>query len=213
MIKDIIFKRLLSLSLCAYPTPANCPNIAVSSSFGILCEVKDIIYESRVEYAKSQILDHKIRDSCILVTDKMLQKVMLFENINGKINLKNEFDCSTGRNGGNKIKSGDNRTPEGRYYVKEIIPSANLVYDGLKVYGGYFLRLHNSIGMHGNGTDTFFVKNWKNDPAYSIPQPLGIFAENYGYGLSHGCIRLDNKVLRELVHSKALKINTPVLIY
>jgi len=124
-----------------------------------------------------------------------------------------EFDCSTGKNHGNKTRFGDAKTPEGIFSALSIETSHNNTFDGYKVYGPYFVRLVNSIGFHGNGTDTVKVKSWKSDRAYKEPEPIGIYDNNFGHGLSHGCIRQDNSVVRRLVESSTIKNMTRFVVY
>ena len=67
--------------------------------------------------------------------------------------------------------------------------------------------------MHGTGTDTLDVKNWAYDNAYAEPEPLGIYKNNFGYGLSHGCIRLENEVNRSIVESKKITVGSKIICY
>jgi lipoprotein-anchoring transpeptidase ErfK/SrfK len=112
------------------------------------------------------------------------------------------YPISCGKFYGNKRKSGDNKTPEGAFYV---IQTQRVDQHGLKwghdfkdgkgwidnAYGPYFIRLHTpphkSIGIHGT-----------HDPA------------SMGKRASEGCIRLKNEDIEKLfVH---IYIGMPVFI-
>jgi len=124
-----------------------------------------------------------------------------------------EYDCSTAEIYGRKKHDGDGKTPEGIFSVYSVEESHNRLFNGLKAYGAYFLRIFNSIGIHGNGTDTTKTKRGRNDPAYMTPEPLGIYSNNFGYGLSHGCIRLDNDVVRMNVYNGKIGYGTRIIIF
>lgn len=178
----------------------------------------------RQSNAEAVISQYMAGSENIIVIDKTFQKAMLytkaFDNMQkGSLNrdryiLFREVDCSTAKAYGKKIRDGDGKTPEGLFYLDTAVPSHNKLYEGKKAYGPYFMRLYHSIGLHGNGTDTLSVKEWDDDTAFMPPDPLGITASNnFGYGVSHGCIRLDNSVVRELVESRFLRKGVAIIIY
>ncbi len=130
-----------------------------------------------------------------LVINKGEKKLFIYENFN-KVN---SYIITIGKKPGNKRKSGDNRTPEGIFIIKSIDNSTNWVYDYpndtlgpiVGAYGHWFIRLDvpgfNGIGIHG-----FF-----HDDAL-------------GERASHGCVRLNNKKLEEVVNF--VKPGMPVII-
>lgn len=52
----------------------------------------------------------------LLIVDKSRQRIMVFRYL-GEMVLDYEYPCSTGENAGDKVKSGDERTPEGIYFT------------------------------------------------------------------------------------------------
>ncbi len=108
------------------------------------------------------------------------------------------FPCATGANTGDKVKSGDCRTPEGSFFISEIVDASSWTHDfgdGLGeikgCYGPWFLRLHTpphtGIGIHGT----------------HLPSSLGTRA-------SEGCIRLLNENVDSL--RRMVVVGTPVII-
>lgn len=96
------------------------------------------------------------------------------------------YPICVGKNLGQKIKAGDNKTPEGNFSISMIQNSAVWKHDfkdgnGLRTgaYGPWFFRLKtpmsNHIGIHGT-----------------------CFPESIGKRESEGCIRLKNEDLEEL---------------
>jgi murein L,D-transpeptidase YafK len=53
----------------------------------------------------------------VVLVDKRAQKLYLLENNGGFFEEKMEFNCSTGKNSGDKILEGDSKTPEGVYII------------------------------------------------------------------------------------------------
>ena len=107
-----------------------------------------------------------------------------------------KFPIACGMNFGQKMKAGDNRTPEGIFKVVSKEPAAHWTYDFGKgpvegAYGPLFIRLSTpgfkGIGIHGT-----------HDPA-TVPGRE-----------THGCIRLKNDDLVKL--SKFVDKGTVVVI-
>lgn len=171
------------------------------------------LYKSiRLRTAKEKIKEYA-PNSDVIVVDKTFQKALFFEKNGQEYTFKNEYDCGTAKVYGKKIRPGDGKTPEGMFTIYSVEPAHDKLWDGEKAYGAYFLRILGSIGMHGNGTDKVKNPGWRNDKAYMEPDPLGVYDENFAFGPSHGCIRLDNKIIREKVEDGTIKSGTQVLIY
>jgi len=109
------------------------------------------------------------------------------------------YGVATGRHPGNKVAEGDMRTPEGHFFISEIVDATEWTHDfgdGLGevngAYGPWFMRLdtpgHTGIGIHGTHQ----------------PQSIGTRA-------SEGCIRLRNEDLAALY--AMVRPLTPVSIY
>ena len=119
-----------------------------------------------------------------------------------------EFDVSTGSNAGNKIRSGDSKTPEGVFSLINIEDALSWEYDFddgagpvSGAYGPFFLRLNvNKDRIFKNVSDPFVFSQ---DDKF---KGIGIHGTHdnsqIGHRASHGCIRLKNKdllVLKEYV--------------
>jgi len=134
-------------------------------------------------------------DGNYLIIDKETKELTIFKNYKEV----NTYPVTIGKKPGNKIFSGDNRTPEGIFLVKSIENSSHWVYDYKNdtldpirgAYGPWFVRLNvpgfNGIGIHGFYHD-----------------------EELGERASHGCIRLKNEDLENLV--EFVKPGMPVVI-
>jgi len=168
--------------------------------------------EIRLITAKEKISEYAPNFN-VLVIDKTFQKALFFKKDGSEYQFTNEYDCGTAKVYGRKIRPGDGKTPEGIFNISSIEPAHDKLWDGEKAYGAYFIRILGSIGVHGNGTDKVKNPNWRTDKAYMKPDPLGVYKDNFGYGPSHGCIRLDNDVVRTLVEDGTINKNTTVIIY
>lgn len=120
-----------------------------------------------------------------IVVDKGAMEVQLHHEDSGKVKA---YRCALGRGLGQKREKGDCRTPEGIFFVGNVYDSAGWFYtspEGVRSpnpgqYGPKFIRVsgagYSSIGIHG--TDS--------------PRSLG-------RRVSHGCIRISNKDILDLV--------------
>lgn len=118
-----------------------------------------------------------------IVINKNERKLYLYDHYS----RVNSYPITIGKEIGNKIKPGDNRTPEGVFIVKSIDQSSNWVYDYpndniepiMGAYGPSFIRLEvpgfSGIGIHGFYHDDFLGKR-----------------------ASHGCVRLNIEKINEI---------------
>lgn len=158
-------------------------------------------YPKELEYVSIKPKDY------IVFIDKYYQTLSVYQLSYIKIF---ETDCSTGKNQGKKQRQGDGRTPEGIFKIISIEKSDTWRYDNELAYGPWFLRINSGrknnegelitnqrspIGIHGTNE----------------PNKLGIFNGNFGYGASHGCIRLNNDDVIYLKNN-FINIGTPVVI-
>lgn len=130
-----------------------------------------------------------------LVINKKTKELIVYDDYK----VSDTYLVTIGKKPGNKIFSGDNRTPEGIFLVKSIENSSNWVYDYkndtldpiVGAYGPWFIRLNvpgfNGIGIHGFYHD-----------------------QDLGERASHGCIRLNNEELEQVV--EFVKPGMPVII-
>ncbi len=133
-----------------------------------------------------------------VVVDLAESRLFVFENKDGKPSLLGDYYVSGGKNGANKQRQGDRRTPVGVYFVVSRLPGAELPdkygpvafpVDYPNEWDVRHGRTGGGIWLHGVSSDT-----------YSRP-PLD----------SDGCIELSNAEL-ELVAPLLEEGSTPVLI-
>lgn len=125
----------------------------------------------------------KIRNAGFVLISKETMMLSLYD-YKGEELFRAPIAC--GMNFGNKEKVGDMKTPEGVFYISEILDASNWTHDFNDgngevegAYGPYFCRLecpgHKGIGIHGT-----------HDPS------------SIGTRATEGCIRLNNDDLVKL---------------
>ena len=131
-----------------------------------------------------------------IVVDKYSMRVMLFDHM-GRLERAYKMACA--RNYGTKHEKGDERTPEGFFSVENIYDSTDWLFvddDGKKAdikgqFGPRFIRLRipgtSQIGIHGTCS----------------PRSIG-------WRCSHGCIRITNEQIMELV--ELVEPGMPVIV-
>jgi murein L,D-transpeptidase YafK len=154
---------------------------------------EDNVYEQRIP--SSLLIMDSLKESYAIIVEKNTQKLSLYGSRGSSIELIKSFSCSTGKNGGDKKKSGDRKTPEGiyfftrvyedeeldsRYGVKAFVLDYPNAFDQLQKKGGKGIWLH--------GTDRTLVPND-----------------------SKGCIALENQDILELSRYITLYC-TPIII-
>ncbi|HIC86863.1 MAG TPA: hypothetical protein EYP03_01190 [Aquificae bacterium] len=136
------------------------------------------------------------KDDYALVVDKKNEKLYVIAQRKGFPIIVKIYPCITGKRPGDKLKEGDQRTPEGVYYPIKYIPKRNLA----PIYGigAYVLNYPNYLDKRlGKGGHGIWIHgtNDPNRPPHS----------------SNGCIVLKNKYLKEL--KRYIKLfETPVVI-
>lgn len=130
-----------------------------------------------------------------LLISKQQMRLSVVDSL-GEVQLRVPIAC--GENYGNKEREGDRKTPEGLFWIEEILDAAEWGYDYgdgegkvIGAYGPYFIRLytppHTGIGIHGT----------------RHPESIGTRA-------SADCVRLHNSDLRRLV--RYVYVGMPVFI-
>ena len=152
-----------------------------------------LIADYSLEYAE-KLLNNK-HDGFIIV-DKSRMKVVLFDKY-GREKLSYGMACA--KNYGTKHKKADSRTPEGFFTAQGIYDSTDWLFtddDGKTSpkkgqFGPRFIRLRcpntSQIGIHGT------VAPW-----------------SIGHRTSHGCIRVTNEHILELV--KHVSVGMPIIV-
>lgn len=142
----------------------------------------------------SQIKDEVQRKGTWIKIQKQEHKLYVMKDSE----MIKAYEIAVGRNPGQKERAGDCRTPEGNFTVQQIQNAGSWTHDfkdGKGVikgaYGPWFIRLKtgwNGIGIHGT-----------HDP------------ESIGTDVTEGCIRLQNKDVKEL-QKQYIKVGLPVVI-
>jgi len=134
-------------------------------------------------------------ESHAIVVEKQTQRLFLYGCVEGRVTLIKSFNCSTGKNSGDKEKRGDWRTPEGIYFFTRIFEDKELEprYGArafILDYPNFFDRMQGKEGrgIWLHGTNKALIPND-----------------------SQGCIALNNKDLMELSHY-ILLYRTPIII-
>lgn len=136
-----------------------------------------------------------VRGATIILISKKEMMLYLYD-YNGRLIQKSSISC--GRIYGNKKIVGDNKTPEGIFYMASIERSNEWKHDFMDgkgmingAYGPYFIRLNvpgqKGIGIHGTHLDS-----------------------SIGSRASEGCIRMKNEDIEKLI--KRIKSTTLVII-
>ena len=131
-----------------------------------------------------------------IVADKQSMHVALFDRYG---NLVKSYPMAAARNFGTKHRRGDCRTPEGFFYAQGIYDSTDWLYTDDNghtsptkgVYGPRFIRVKadvtSAVGIHGTGSPG-----------------------SVGRRVSHGCMRLSNESILDLV--KYAKTGMPIIV-
>ncbi len=132
----------------------------------------------------------------VIVVDKERRSANLIEIVKDQPQVVRRFDnLLFGENGGDKIKEGDKKTPEGVYQVTSFIPDSELA----PIYGSGAFPInypnpldraeeHNGSGIWLHGRDD-------NDPQKQV---------------TRGCVAFTNSQIKEL--KDTLQLDTPVII-
>ncbi|MDY6290945.1 MAG: L,D-transpeptidase family protein [Succiniclasticum sp.] len=120
-----------------------------------------------------------------------------------KNNVVKQYDCTIGKNPGQKQKRGDMKTPTGTFYVDEICDASFWTHDfgdgkgEIKgAYGPWFISIN---------TDEMSKGAWGGIGIHGTHKPHVMRAMD-----SEGCIRLQNRNVEEL--KKYVRVGTKVVI-
>lgn len=170
-------------------------NIIQRTLFSFLLLTMSLAASAKVDYDSIVVRYGPITADTLIYIDKQELMLTLFVS-DGQVVA--EFPIACGKKMGQKQRSGDYRTPEGKFRISQIQDSSKWGHDfhdgkGFirHAYGPWFMRLdtgrHKGIGIHGT-----------HDP------------ESIGTRATEGCIRLKNDDLEKL-HS-LVEVGTTVII-
>lgn len=129
----------------------------------------------------------------LLVVEKRHQRLTLY-TLRDHLEAELSFPCATGENGGNKLTSGDSRTPEGIYFITEIYEDKKITIFGSRAFHlDYPNVFDRQAGRQGNG---IFIHGTN---------------KNLVPNSTNGCITLDNHDLDQLAPYLTVQ-NLPILI-
>jgi hypothetical protein len=118
--------------------------------------------------------------------------------------LVDQAGVSTGRNPGNKERSGDNKTPEGIFEVVSVEQSSGWLHNGRLAYGPYFARLSaGSWDAYGNHNPD----GWSPIGVHGTDEP-----EKIGSLASEGCVRTQDEFIKRCVEQGYIKKGVKVVI-
>ncbi|MDO9515576.1 MAG: L,D-transpeptidase [Syntrophales bacterium] len=112
----------------------------------------------------------------VIVVDKTMQRLFVYRFDGTSFQRTYEAACSTGKNKGTKIRSGDARTPEGIYFPIKFFSDGELA----PIYGSMAFDL-----SYPNILDRKEGKNGNNIWLHGTDKPLAPYQSN-------GCITLEN---------------------
>lgn len=127
-----------------------------------------------------------------IIVDKASMNVILYDRFGREVKV---YPMACGRNYGTKQAKADSRTPEGFFYARGIYDSTDWLFtddNGVTSpkkgqFGPRFIRIYPQIGIHGTGSP------W-----------------SLGKRVSHGCIRISNDNIMDLVGR--VDAGTPVIV-
>jgi len=141
--------------------------------------------------------EKKGKSEYVFVVDKETQRAKVYKLT---YELVDEADVSTGRNQGDKERSGDNKTPNGIFEVQGVENSSNWTYEGKLAYGPKAAKLNTGAwdakGNYYPDKDSDILAHGTNEP------------EKLGTAASHGCVRFPDELIQEYVDKGYLKKGT-----
>lgn len=171
--------------------------------------IQDLRDEARVRLARYQferpadrvpkyLLQLNPEQKHALIVDTRQSTLYVFENHNGMPQYVSDYYISSGKNGSDKTKNGDRKTPLGVYHVTDNLPRKKLsdLYGSGAFPISYPNELDRREGRNGNG---IWLHGTPSD-TYSRPPRS-----------SDGCVVLTNEDLERI--NKSLRVGvTPVII-
>jgi murein L,D-transpeptidase YafK len=150
------------------------------------------------DFLPRQILQLAPSQKYALLADTSRARLYLFENIDGVPHLKSDFYMTIGKNGTDKRKEGDKRTPMGVYQIAEQLPRAGLA----DLYGDGAFPLN-----YPNEWDQSQKRGGHGIWLHGVPSNT----YNRAPRSSDGCVVVANPDLKEL--TRWIKVgSTPVII-
>ncbi|MGZ3774001.1 MAG: L,D-transpeptidase family protein [Pseudobdellovibrionaceae bacterium] len=134
----------------------------------------------------------------VLLVDKEQRKLSVFERDGEKIKKVEEYPADIGKNGGNKTKRDDRKTPEGIYFLEKRLSQPEIPFS---LYGtmAFTTNYPNLFDQRENKTGSGI---WLHAIPDTVPLTRG----------SKGCVVVRNNVIKKLDDYIKLR-ETPILIF
>ncbi|NPA51855.1 MAG: L,D-transpeptidase family protein, partial [Aquificae bacterium] len=176
----------------------------LSEKIGNILEVRNVyssILEKEIIKGFPENIVYLPPNSYVLVVDKSLQTLFVYKtDFDKKIHLFNYYPATTGQKFGEKLKTGDRKTPRGIYFFNRFKSRTQLSNNPLYGEGAFVTDYPNlvdrllkkngyGIWLHGTDTKDRFLKPFQ----------------------TKGCVVVENKKIKEL--KKIISVNqTPIII-
>ncbi|MDG0817919.1 L,D-transpeptidase family protein [Bdellovibrio svalbardensis] len=134
----------------------------------------------------------------VFLVDKEQRKLTVFERNGEKIQKIQEFPADIGKNGGNKTKRDDARTPEGIYFLEKRLSQPEIPFN-----------LYGALAFTTNYPNLFDRRQNKTGSGiwlHAIPDSVALTRG------SRGCVVVRNEVIKKLADYIKLR-ETPILIF
>lgn len=177
-----------ALSILSLPTLAQTPLNSTSQ-----VETKDSWPASLLQISETEAFSRYV-----LLVDKDKRKLSVFERNGEQIRKVEEYPADIGKNGGNKTKRDDHRTPEGIYFLERRLSQPKIPFN---LYGAlaFTTNYPNLFDQRENKTGSGI---WLHAIPDSVPLTRG----------SRGCVVVRNEVIKKLDDFIKLR-ETPILIF
>ncbi len=145
-----------------------------------------------------QISETEAFSKFVILVDKEKRRLTVFERNGAQIKKVEEYPADIGKNGGNKVKRDDARTPEGIYFLQKRLAQPEIPFD---MYGAlaFTTDYPNLFDRRENKTGSGI---W----LHAIPDTVALTRG------SKGCVVVRNDVIKKL--ADYIKLNeTPILIF
>ncbi len=145
-----------------------------------------------------QISNTEAFSKYVFLVDKSERKLLVFEHNGETIKKIDEVPADIGKNGGNKTKRDDHKTPEGIYFFEKKLSPPEIPFEQ---YGKLALTLN-----YPNLFDLRESKTGSGIWLHSIPETVPLTRG------SRGCVVIRNDVLEKIANYVKFK-ETPIIIY
>lgn len=145
-----------------------------------------------------QISETEAFSRYVFLVDKEQRKLSVFERNGEKIKKVEEYPADIGKNGGNKTKRDDHKTPEGIYFLEQRLTQPKIPFS-----------LYGALAFTTNYPNLFDQREQKTGSGiwlHAIPDSVPLTRG------SRGCVVVRNEVIKKLDDYIKLK-ETPILIF